>query len=119
VTTRQQTRDSGPFISGEIPLPFTVKFDPVDIDFQAGFTLAATMENHDGTERTFAGAVEWEDAAKGLVRVEFDGADVLLGADIEHEDRLLMIWTGDGTTRPATLRIKVPIDWSVGTPPSI
>jgi hypothetical protein len=119
VTTKQQTRDSGPFISGEIPLPFTVKFDPVDIDFQAGFTLAATMENHDGTERTFTGSVTWANAVTGLVQVEFSEADILLGAGIEHEDRVLMIWTGDGTTRPATLRIKVPIDWSVGTPPVI
>lgn len=118
MTRAQQMRSAGPFISGEIPLPFTVKFDPTDIDF-SGFSLEATMENHDGSERTFAGTVTWADDSTGLAQVEFDEADLLLTAGVEHEDRVLMLWAGDGTTRPATLRIKVPIDWSVGTPPAI
>ena len=118
MTTKQQTRNSGPFISGEIPLPFTVKFDPTDINF-TGFNIEATMENHDGTERTFTGSVTWADPATGLAQVEFAEADILLTAGVEHEDRVLMLWAGDGATRPATLRIKVPIDWSVGTPPVI
>ena len=117
-TSMQQTRTAGPYISGEIPLPFTVKFSPTDINF-AGFSLGATMENHDGTERTFTGTVTWNDIATGLVNVQFAEADLLLTAGVEHEDRLLMLWAGNGANRPATLRIKVPIDWSVGTPPVI
>lgn len=116
--TRQQTRDSGPFTSGETPLPFTVKFDPTDIDF-TGFALDATMEDHDGVEMAFAGSVTWSDEATGLVQVEFDSADLLLTGSREHEDRVLMVWTGDGTNLVATLRIKVPIDAAVGTPPAI
>ena len=118
MTTAQQTRTAGPYISGEIPLPFTVKFSPTDIVF-TGFVLAATMENHDGTERTFTGTVTWGDINTGLVNVQFAEADLLLTAGVEHVDRVLMIWAGDGAARPATLRIKVPIDWSVGTPPVI
>lgn len=119
MTTRQVTRTAGPYISGEIPLPFTVKYDETDIDFTT-FSLAATMENHDGSERAFTGTVTWADVATGLVQVEFASADLLLDAGVEHEDRLLMIWTGDaGTNLVATLRVKVPIDWSVGTPPAI
>lgn len=118
MSTRQQTRDSGPFKSGEIPLPFTVKFDPTDIDF-TGFSLAATMTDHAGVEMTFSGLVEWADEATGLVRVEFAAADLLLDAGVEHEDRRLAVWTGDGTNLVASLDIKVPVDMSIGTPPSI
>lgn len=116
--TREQTRDSGPFTSGEVPLPFTVKFDPTDISF-VGFALAATMEDHDGVEMTFAGTVDWADDTTGLVQVEFASADLLITGDREHEDRTLMVWTGDGTNLVATLRIKVPINVPVGTPPAI
>ncbi|RKZ95671.1 MAG: hypothetical protein DRQ40_03045 [Gammaproteobacteria bacterium] len=117
--TCRPTRDSGPFTSGEIPLPFTVRFDPSDINF-SGFALAATMTNGDGTERTFVGTVDWEDELTGTVRVEFASDDLLLDADVEHEDRELQVWTGDGGTNlVATVLIKVPIDESVGTPPSI
>ena len=116
--TRQPTRQSGPFVYGETPLPFTVKFDPTDIIF-TGFALDATMEAHDGTEMAFAGSVTWADDTIGLVQVEFDSADLLLGAGVEHEDRVLMVWTGDGTNLVATVRIKVPIDAAVGTPPAL
>lgn len=116
--TRQPTRDSGPFISGETPLPFTVKFDPSDINF-TGFSLAATMHSHMETEMPFGGSVTWADEATGLVQVEFHENDLLLAAGVEHEDRKLMVWTGDGVNRVATVVIKVPIDAAIGTPPSI
>ena len=100
--TRQPTRQSGPFVSGETPLPFTVKFDPTHV-LVIGTTTSVT----------------WADDTIGLVQVEFDSADLLLGAGVEHEDRVLMVWTGDGTNLVATVRIKVPIDAAVGTPPAI
>ena len=118
MSTRQQTRDSGPFKSGEVPLPFTVKFDPTDINF-TGFSLAATMTDHAGVEMTFSGAVSWQDELTGLVKVEFSKDDLLLGDGVEHEDRNLAVWAGDNTNLVASLDIKVPIDASVGTPPSI
>ena len=118
MSTRQQTRDSGPFKSGETPLPFTVKFDPTDIDF-SGFDLAATMTDHAGIEMTFTGQVTWADELTGLVKVEFAAADLLLGTDVEHEDRRLAVWTGDGINLVASLDIKVPVDAAIGTPPSI
>jgi hypothetical protein len=118
MSTMQERRDSGPFKSGETPLPFTVKFDPTDIDF-SGFSLDATMTDHAGVEMTFAGLVTWSDDTIGLVQVEFASADLLLGVGVEHEDRMLAVWTGDGTNLVASLDIHVPIDASVGTPPSI
>ena len=116
--TMQERRDSGPFKSGEVPLPFTVKFDPTDIDF-TGFSLDATMTDHAGVEMSFAGTVDWADDSKGIVQVEFAAADLLLGVGVEHEDRTLAVWTGDGTNLVASFDIRVPIDASVGTPPSI
>jgi hypothetical protein len=68
---------------------------------------------------SFTGSVTWSDEASGLVQVEFAQADLLLTGSRDHEDRVLMVWTGDGTSLVATLRIKVPIDAAVGTPPSI
>lgn len=118
MSTMQERRDSGPFKSGEVPLPFTVKFDPSDIDF-TGFTLAATMTDHDGVEMTFAGLVEWDDDTKGIVRVELAAADLTLDAGVEHEDRMLAVWAGDGTNLVASLDIRVPVDASIGTPPAI
>lgn len=118
MSTRQQTRTSGPFKSGEAPLPFTVKFDPTDIDF-TGFTLAATMADHAGAEMTFTGTVTWADETKGIVQVDFAVMDLLLDAGVEHEDRLLAIWATDNTNLIASLDIKVPIDMPVGTPPTI
>jgi len=116
--TRQPTRDSGPFISGEVPLPFTVKFDPTDINF-TGFSLEATMHSHLEVEMPFGGSVTWFDEVTGVVQVEFASNDLLLAAGVEHEDRKLMVWTGDGTNLVATVVIKVPIDAAIGTPPSI
>jgi hypothetical protein len=118
MSTRQQTRTSGPFKSGEAPLPFTVKFDPIDIDF-TGFTLAATMAGHSGAEMTFTGTVTWSDITKGIVQVDFAVLDLQLAAGVEHEDRLLAIWATDGTNLIASLDIKVPIDMAVGTPPEL
>ena len=116
--SHQPSRDSGPFTSGEVPLPFTVKFDPTDIDF-TGFSLEATMLSHMGVEMPFGGTVTWVDDTTGVVLVEFAANDLLLAAAVEHEDRRLQVWTGDGTNLVATVMIKVPIDASIGTPPTI
>jgi hypothetical protein len=116
--SKRPTRESGPFTSGEVPLPFTVRFDPSDINF-TGFSLEATMKSHLGVEMPFGGTVVWGDETVGEVIVNFAANDLLLAAAVEHEDRELQIWTGDGSNLVATVKIRVPIDDAVGTPPTI
>ena len=108
------------YVSGEKPRPFTVKMDKNDIDFSATtFLVQATYEDNDGADLVFAGTVDWDDDTVGRILVTFAQADLLLAAGIEHETRRLMIWVGNGFQLLATLLLKVPIDASVGTPPSI
>lgn len=115
-----QLRWAGPFMEGEIPLPFTVQYDKRGIDFsQSTFELAGTLEDEDGTELTFTGNLTWADEATGVVQVELAAGDVTRVGTNEKETRRLVIWTGDGTNRVATLLIKYVIDRPVGTPPSI
>lgn len=119
-----QVRWAGPYTDGEIPLPFTVKFDPSDIDF-AGFTVGATIEEDDGTEITFAGNVDWntpdaDGITIGKVRVDLGAADVAKATTSEIETKRLQIWAGDsGTNLVATIIVKFTVRKSVGTPPSI
>lgn len=119
-----QVRWAGPYTDGEIPLPFTVKFDPTDINF-AGFTVSATLEEEDGTELAFAGTVDWNtpDADGidiGKVRVDLGAADVAKATTSEIETKRMQIWAGDaGTNLVATIKVKFVVHASVGTPPTI
>jgi len=118
--TVQAIRWAGPYTNGEVPLPFTFKFDPVDIDFsQTVFTLAATLVDDDGTEMAFAGGVSWDDATIGQVRVDLQAADVAVPAGKLMITRRLMVWAGDGTNRVASVEIKYNCRPSIGTPPAI
>jgi len=117
--TKKPIRWAGPFTDGEIPIPFTVKFDRTDIDFSGGFSLAATLEDDDGSEMTFDGTVTWSDASTGLVTVELGALDVAVAAGKLVITRRLMVWTGDGTNRVATVEIKYNCHPAIGTPPSI
>ncbi len=113
-------RWAGPYTSGEIPLPFTIKFDEIDIDFSIGFTVAATLVDDDGTEMVFAGSVTFQDAATGLVRVDLGADDVAVPAGRLIITRRLQIWTGDaGTNKVATVVVKYNCSPAVGTPPAI
>ncbi len=113
-------RWAGPYTDGEIPLPFTVKFDEIDIDFSTGFTVAATLVDDDGTEMAFAGTVTFQDAATGLVRVDLGAADVAIPATRLIITRRLQIWTGDGgANKVATVTVKYNCHPAVGTPPAI
>jgi hypothetical protein len=120
----QQVRWAGPFTDGEIPLPFTVKFDPTDIPF-TGFTVSATLEEEDGTELVFAGTVDWNtpDADGidiGKVRVDLAAADVAKATTAQVETKRMQIWAGDGGTNlVATIVVKFSVHKSVGTPPAI
>jgi len=119
MTQTQPVRYAGPYVSGEIPLTFTVKFDPTDIDF-TGYTVEATLSDQDNTALTFTGSVAWNDIALGIVDVNLAAADTTLVGAVEHETRRLMIWAGDaGTNLVATVLIKYGIDAAVGTPPAI
>lgn len=112
-------RWAGPYTSGEIPLPFTVKFDEIDIDF-SGFTTEATLVDDDGTEMAYAGTVTFEDIATGLVRVDLGAADVAVPVGRLIITRRLQIWAGDaGTNKVATVVVKYNCHPSVGTPPTI
>lgn len=117
-----EVRWAGPFTDGEIPLPFTVKFDPSDIDF-TGFTLNATLEEQDGTELTFSGTVDWDAGdgeTVGRVRVDLAAADVAKATSSEIETKRMQIWAGDGGTNlVATLKIKFIVNAAVGTVPAI
>lgn len=116
-----EVRRAGPFTEGEIPLPFTVKYDQSDIDFSSGFTLDATLEDEDGAELTFGGTVDWETSTIGLVKVELAASDCTRqDSTARKETRRLQIWTGDGgTNRVATVLIKYGVDAPVGTPPAV
>ena len=122
--TTRTPRWAGPFTDGEIPLPFTVKFDPTDIDF-AGFTVDATIVEEDGTELVFAGTVDWNSPDSdgidiGKVRVDLAAADVAKATSTEVETKRMQIWAGDGGTNlVATLEVKFNVHASVGTPPSL
>ena len=113
-------RWAGPYTDGEIPLPFTVKFDEIDIDFSASFTVEATLVDDDGTEMAYAGTVTFEDDTIGLVRVDLGAADVAVPVGRLVITRRLQIWTGDGgTNKVATVVVKYNCHPAVGTPPSI
>lgn len=120
----QEVRWAGPYTDGEIPLPFTVMFDPTDINF-AGFTVGATLEEEDGTELTFAGTVDWNTLDTdgidiGKVRVDLAAADVAKATSSEIETKRLQIWAGDGGTNlVATVIVKFVVRKSVGTPPTL
>ena len=120
--TSTEVRWAGPYMEGEIPLPFTVKYDKSDIDFSSGFTLAATLTDGDGNELTFSGVVDWATGGEtvGLVQVDLAASDCTRQDNTkEKEVRRLVIWSGDGgTNRVATLVVKYIIDAPVGTPPS-
>lgn len=111
------TITTDPYTSGEKPRPFTVSMG-VEDDL-TGFDIEATMADNDGAELTFNGIVSWADAPNAIVRVTLGEDDLMLADGVEHETRRLQVWVGDGSTRLATLVIKIPIDAAVGTPPSI
>ena len=113
-------RWAGPYTDGEIPLPFTIKFDETDIDFSTGFTVDATLVDDDGTEMSFAGTVTFQDDTTGLVRVDLGAADIAVPAARLVITRRLQIWTGDGgTNKVATVVVKYNCHPAVGTPPAI
>jgi hypothetical protein len=118
-----QVRWAGPYTDGEIPLPFTVKFDPSDIDF-AGFNVSATIEEEDGTELAFAGNVDWNSPDAdgidiGKVRVDLGAADVAKATSSEIETKRMQIWAGDGGTNlVATVIVKFTVRPAVGTAPT-
>lgn len=116
--TMTETRWTGPFTSGEIPLPFTVKFDPTSLDY-TGYTLAATLVDDDGTEMAFAGSVGWNDITTGVAEVQLGAADVVVPAGKLIITRRLMVWAGNTVNRTATLEIKFNCRPAVGTPPAI
>lgn len=111
---------AGPYTSGEIPLPFTFKFDDSDIDFSlSAFVLGATLLNDDGSEMSFSGSVTWSDNTIGLVEVQLAENDVVVPAGKLVITRRLQVWTGDGTNRIASVEIKYNCHPSIGTPPAI
>jgi len=113
-------RWAGPFTDGETPLPFTVKFDPSDIDF-SGFTLNATLEQDTGDELAFTGSVAWEAGGgetTGTVRVDLSAADVAKVTSYDRETKRMQIWAGDGANLVATVVIKFVVQSSVGTAPT-
>lgn len=118
MSTVLEARWAGPYTSGEIPFPFTVKFDPEDIDF-TGFDLAVTIEDNDGSEMTFDGSVAWDEITTGTVLVQLGAADVVVPPGALLVTRRLQIWAGDGVNRPATLHIKFNCHPAIGTPPSV
>lgn len=114
-----QVRWAGPFMEGEIPLPFTVKYDKTNIDFSGSpFTLSGTLEDGDGNALAFTGTVDWADDTTGLVQVDLSAADVTRTGTGEREVKRLVIWANDGTNIVATLPIKYVISAPVGTPPT-
>ncbi len=111
---------AGPYTSGEIPLPFTFKFDAQDIDFSGSvFTLDATLLDDDGTEMNFSGTVTWNDNTTGLVDVQLAENDVVVPAGKLVITRRLQVWTGDGVNRVASVEIKYNCHPAIGTPPAI
>lgn len=118
--TVKPIRWTGPYTDGEIPLPFRIKFDEVDIDFSAGFSVAATLVDDDGSEMAFTGTVTFDDSSTGIVRVDLAAADVALSVGKLVITRRLQIWTGDGgANKVATVVVKYNVHPSIGTPPSI
>lgn len=109
---------AGPFVSGEIPLSMGLRFDSVDIDLSA-YDLEATLEDYDGSEMVFAGAVVWDDATIGLVTLSLGEDDVAVPVGQLLVTRKLMVWAGNGANRVATLVIKYNCHKAVGTPPII
>ncbi len=121
MTQTQPVRYAGPYVEGEIPLDFTVKFDETDIDFAGYAQPEATLADQNNATLTFAGSVQWDDISVGRVLVSLAAGDVArVDSAIEHETRRLMLWAGDGGTKKvATVLIKYGIDAPVGVPPSI
>ena len=116
--TVKPVRWTGPFTNGEIPLPFTVKFDPSDLDFTS-YDIEATLEDDDGTEMTLDGSVSWDDISTGVALVQLGAADVAVPPGVLVLTRRLQVWAGDATNRVATVEIKFNCHPSIGTPPSI
>lgn len=116
--TMTEVRWAGPFTSGEIPLPFLVKFDATDLNY-TGYAIDATLLDDDGTEMTFGGSVTWNDETTGMAQVQLAAADVAVPAGKLIITRRMMVWAGNGVNRTATLEIKYNCRPSVGTPPSI
>lgn len=111
---------AGPYTSGEIPLPFSFKFDDQDIDFsQSAFVLGATLLDDDGSEMAFSGSVAWSDNTIGMVEVQLAESDVAVPAGKIVITRRLQVWTGDGTNRIASVEIKFNSHPSIGTAPAI
>lgn len=119
MTQTQPVRYAGPYVEGEIPIGFLVRFDPTDIDF-TGFTIEGTRADQDGADLTFNGSVSWDTQNEGIALVKLAALDVTREDNTaEHETHRLMLWAGDGgTSRVATVLIKYGIDAPVGVPPS-
>lgn len=118
MSTVLEARWAGPYTSGEVPLPFTVKFDPTDINF-TGFNVNATLVGEDLTETTFSGSVSWQDAATGTVRVDLGADDVDCPTGKLLVTRRLRIWTGDVTNIVATLEVKFNSHPSLAAVPAL
>lgn|SRR3990167_4483408 len=103
---------------GEKPRPLLVQFDDSDIDLSA-YSLAATLEAGDGTEETFTGTVEWHDASKGHVILVLSDDDLALAEGVDFDEKRLMVWTGNGTYRVATVLLLIPVYRGVGTVPDV
>lgn len=121
MTQTQPVRYAGPYVEGEIPLDFTVKFDETDLDFNGYAQPEATLADQNNATLTFAGSVSWDDISTGVVLVSLAAGDLTrVDSTLEHETRRLMIWAGDGGTKKvATVLIKYGIDAPVGVPPSV
>ena len=120
VGTIKPVRWTGPFTDGEIPLPFTVKFDPVDLNLSTLTNLTATLLDDDGTEMTFAGSVTWVTPGTGLAAVQLGAADLAVPVGKLVITRRLQVWAGDGsTTKIATVEIKYNCHPAIGTPPAV
>ena len=118
MSTVLEARWAGPYTSGEVPLPFTVKFDPTDIDF-TGFSVNATLVDEDLTEMTFNGTAVWEDIDVGIVRIDLAAEDVECPTGKLLVTRRLRVWAGDLTNVVATLEVKFNCHPSLAAVPAL
>ena len=100
------------FVAGEKPV-IDVQFYETEQDL-TGFSLDWRVER-DGTEVTPAGSIAWKDQSLGQARVTFGEGDIDVTDGSEWSRYKMELWTGDGTTRIATLLIVFDVYQHVGS----